>query len=54
MPMEPEPPGWLTTGIFWPRTFSISPARVRQVWSVAPPADQGTIRVIGRSGFHSA
>src|SRR6478735_6372697 len=38
----------------WPSDFSISPATSRVIWSVEPPAAQGTIRLIGRTGFQSA
>src|SRR5258708_24848517 len=38
----------------WPSDFSISPATSRVIWSVEPPAAQGTIRLIGRVGFQSA
>src|SRR4051794_1591727 len=38
----------------WPSDFSISPATSRVIWSVEPPAAQGTIRLIGRAGFQSA
>src|ERR1700757_169510 len=38
----------------WPSGFSISLATKRGIWSVDPPAAQGTIRLIGRVGFQSA
>ncbi len=52
LPMEPEAPGWLTITTFWPSVFSISAAVTRVTWSVEPPAAQGTMMVMGRSGFH--
>ncbi len=52
--MEPAAPGWLTTTIFWPSTFSSSAAVTRVTWSVEPPAAQGTIRLMGLLGFHCA
>ena len=51
VPIEPEAPGWLTTTIVWPSTFSSSAAVTRVIWSVEPPGAQGTIRLIGRVGF---
>jgi hypothetical protein len=54
VPIEPDAPGWLTTTIFWPSTFSISAAVMRVTWSVEPPAAHGTIRLIGLVGFHCA
>ena len=51
MPIDPEAPGWLTMTIVWPSTFSSSAAVTRVIWSVEPPAAQGTIRLIGRVGF---
>src|ERR1700738_5055836 len=39
--------------IVWPSDFSISPATSRVIRSVEPPAAQGTIRLIGRTGFQS-
>jgi len=53
-PIEPEPPGWLTTTTVWPSAFCSSPATTRITWSVEPPAAQGTMMLIGRSGFQSA
>jgi hypothetical protein len=41
----------LTITSFWLSAFSISAAATRVTWSVDPPAAQGTITVIGRSGF---
>src|ERR1700742_3763220 len=38
----------------WPTDFSNSAATMRVTWSVDPPAAQGTIRLIGRTGFQSA
>lgn len=52
--MAPVAPGVLTTEMRWPRTFSISLARIRTVRSVAPPAGQGTMAVMGLVGFQSA
>jgi hypothetical protein len=54
VPIEPEAPGWFTTTTFCPSAPSSSPATTRVTWSVEPPADQGTMMVIGLSGFHSA
>jgi hypothetical protein len=51
VPIDPEAPGWLTTTIVWPSTFSSSAAVTRVIWSVEPPAAHGTIRLIGRVGF---
>jgi hypothetical protein len=42
----------LTITTFWPSAVSISAAVRRVTWSVAPPAAQGTMMVMGRSGFH--
>ena len=42
------------TTMVWPSTFSSSAAVTRVTWSVEPPAAHGTIRLIGRVGFHSA
>jgi hypothetical protein len=49
-PTTPEPPVRLTTLTGWPRSFSIRLAIMRATASVPPPAPQGTIIVIGRSG----
>jgi hypothetical protein len=38
----------------WPRIFSSSAAVTRVTWSVDPPAAHGTMRLTGRSGFHSS
>src|SRR5512139_2918020 len=51
--MAPEAPGVFTTEMRWPKTFSISLARILTVRSVAPPAGHGTMAVIGLVGFHS-
>jgi hypothetical protein len=52
VPIEPDAPGWLTMTMVWPSAFSSSAAVTRVTWSVDPPAAQGTIRLIGRVGFH--
>src|SRR5437870_13778981 len=52
--MAPDAPGWLTMTIVWPSCFSISAAATRVTWSVEPPAAHGTMRLIGRVGFHCA
>ena len=49
-PIEPEAPGWFTTTKRWPSASSKSVATMRAIWSVEPPAAQGTMRVTGRSG----
>ena len=54
MPIEPAAPGWFTITTFWPSAFSSSAAVTRVTWSVEPPADQGTMMVIGFDGFHCA
>src|SRR5690606_37981907 len=51
--MAPEAPGWLTTTTSTPSASARIGAVTRVTWSVEPPAPQGTIRLIGRSGFHS-
>src|SRR5258708_33228401 len=40
--------------IFAPSASSSSPAATRVTWSVAPPAAQGTMMLIGLDGFHCA
>src|SRR3990172_11590882 len=52
--MAPVAPGVLTTVMRWPRTFSISLARIRTVRGPPPPAGQCTTAVIGFVGFQSA
>src|SRR6185295_737103 len=52
--MAPDAPGWLTITMVCPSAFSSSAAVTRVTWSVEPPAAQGTIRLIGRVGFHCA
>src|SRR5258706_10381838 len=54
VPIDPAPPGWLTITIFAPSASSSSPAATRVTWSVAPPAAQGTMMLIGLDGFHCA
>src|SRR5258706_7844784 len=54
VPIEPAPPGWLITTILVPSASSSSPAATRVTWSVAPPAAQGTMMLIGFVGFHCA
>src|SRR3954465_3231873 len=51
VPIDPDAPPWFTTTTFCPSAFSISAAVTRLTWSVDPPAAQGTISVIGFSGF---
>jgi hypothetical protein len=49
-PTTPLPPVRLTTLIGCLSSFSSSAAMMRATASVPPPAPQGTISVIGRSG----
>src|SRR6185295_16211536 len=50
MPMVVDAPGLLMMITGLPRCGSAALARARPVWSVLPPAAQGMIIVIGRSG----
>src|SRR5580693_1683132 len=52
--MAPDAPGWLMMTMVWPSDFASSEAVTRVTVSVEPPAAQGTIRLIGRDGFHAA
>jgi hypothetical protein len=49
-PTVPEAPVMLTMTTGFPRCFSMLLAMTRQMASVSPPAAQGTIILIGRSG----
>ena len=50
VPIEPEAPGWLTTTMVASSASSRRGATTRVIWSVEPPADQGTMMLMGCSG----
>ena len=50
-PVTPLPPVRLTTLTGCPNSFSRPAARMRETRSAPPPAAQGTIKVMGRSGY---
>ena len=52
VPIEPDAPGWVTTTTSVPSASSRIGATTRVTWSVEPPADHGTMILIGRSGSH--
>src|SRR5438105_8383093 len=51
MPRLPPAPARLSTITFWPSDFDIVVARMRAMMSAGPPAANGTIMMIGRSGY---
>jgi hypothetical protein len=50
MPMLPVPPPRLSMMTFCPMVCDSATARMRAMMSVGPPAANGTMKVIGRSG----
>src|SRR5262245_37406926 len=54
MPVVPPAPATFSTMIGWPSVFCIYSPTMRAIVSVGPPAANGTIMVIGLSGYSAA
>ncbi len=49
-PIMPEAPTLFSTAMDWPSTREATWHKARMDWSAVPPAGQGQMKVMGRSG----
>ena len=49
-PIMPEAPTLFSTAMLWPSTRAATLHRARMDWSAVPPAGQGQMKVMERSG----